>query len=36
MVSEELPTEDIFEVSEELQMENALKGFRGVTDEGCP
>ena len=25
-----------FQVSEELKMENALKGFRGVTDGGCP
>jgi hypothetical protein len=23
-------------LSEELQMENALNGFRGVTDGGCP
>jgi hypothetical protein len=23
-------------VSEELQMKNALNGFRGVTDGGCP
>jgi hypothetical protein len=26
----------LFQVSEELQMEYALKGFRGVTDGGCP